>query len=71
MSMVPGAAAHNAPPRVGRVKMRHLVVRATELETKDGLLIFALEQNIAFEPVAQVDGLDKRDLVAHFPDPRV
>jgi len=37
--------------------MSHLVVSAAQLEAENGLLVFTLKENIAFESVAQVDGV--------------
>jgi hypothetical protein len=35
----------------------HLVVGAAQLEAEDGLLILALEEDLALESVAQIDGV--------------
>jgi hypothetical protein len=51
--------------------MGHLVVGTSQLEAEHGLLILALEQDLAFKAVAQVDGVDQRNLVAHLSDPGV
>jgi len=37
--------------------MCHLVVSSTQLEAEDGLEIFSLEQNIAFQAVTEVGGM--------------
>lgn len=37
--------------------MGHLVVSAAQLEAEYGLLVFTLEEDIAFESVAEVDGV--------------
>jgi hypothetical protein len=55
--MVTGGAADNTLPALGRVEMGHLVVSAAQLEAEDGLLVFTLEKDIAFESVTQVDGV--------------
>ena len=54
--MVAGAAAHNTLPRLGRVQVGHLVVGTAQLEAEDGLLIFALEEDVVPKAVAEVDG---------------
>ena len=42
--------------------MSHLVVGTTQLEAEDGLEVLALEQHIAFQPIAQVGGMGERRL---------
>lgn len=56
LSVVAGGAADDALPADGRVEVGHLVVGAAQLEAEDGLLVLALEENIALESVAEVDG---------------
>jgi hypothetical protein len=51
--------------------MGHLVVGTSQLEAEHGLLILTLEQDLTFKAVAQVDGVDQRDLVTHLSDPGV
>jgi hypothetical protein len=63
-------AGHDAPPPVLGVQMRHLVVRAAQLEAEDGLQVLALEHHVAFQPVAEVDGRCERRLSDHFVDAR-
>jgi hypothetical protein len=69
--MIAGAAAHHASPGFGGVEMGHLVVGTSQLEAEHGLLILTLEQDLTFKAVAQVDGVDQRNLVAHLSDPGV
>ena len=45
LRVVAGAARHHAPPALLRVQVRHLVVRAAQLEAEHGLLVLALEQH--------------------------
>jgi len=47
--------------------MGHLVVRATQLEAKDRLLILALEQHLAIQAVAEADCMSQRSFIANFP----
>lgn len=55
-------ASHDAlPPLLGR-QMGHFVVGPSQLERKDWLQILALEQNMAFETVAEVDCMCERGL---------
>ena len=37
--------------------MRHLVVSSAQLEAEDGKEILPLEEDTAFQPVAEVDGV--------------
>ena len=69
--MIASATAHHASPRFGGIQVSHLVVCAAELEAENRLLVLALEQDIAFQPVAQVDGLDQGNLTAHLSNTRV
>lgn len=55
--MVAGGAANHAFPALGGVEMRHLVVGASQLEAEDRLFILALEEDLALESVAEVDGV--------------
>ena len=43
--------------------MRHLVVGASELEREYRLKIFSFEENIAFQPVAEIDRMSQRCLL--------
>jgi hypothetical protein len=48
--------------------MRHLVISAPQLEAEDGLRVLSLEENIAFESVAEVDGWGEGRYFAGFVD---
>ena len=69
--MVASATADHASPRFGGIKVSHLVVCAAELEAENRLLVLALEQDTAFQPVAQIDSLDQGNLTAHLSNTRV
>lgn len=57
LGMVAGGAAYHALPALCGIKMGHFVVSATQLEAEYGLFIFALEEDVAFETGAEVDGV--------------
>ena len=57
LCMVSCGAANNTFPALGRVKMRHLIVSASQFEAKYRLLVLAFESNIAFKAIAEVDGV--------------
>ena len=48
-----GTSNDAAPPLVF-IQMSHLVVRASQLEAEDGLKILSLEEDFAFEAVAEI-----------------
>ena len=48
--------------------MSHLVVGASQLEAEDGMLVFPLEQHIAFESIGQIGSGGQRGLFACFVD---
>lgn len=50
--------------------MSHLVVSATQLEAEDGLQVFTLQHDLAFQTVAEVDGMRQRCLLHDFVDAR-
>ena len=50
--------------------MCHLVVGTTQLEAKDGLEVLALEQHIAFQPIAQIGGMGEGRLGGDLVDAR-
>jgi hypothetical protein len=50
--------------------MSHLVVGPSQLEAEYGLFIFALEENVAFESVAEVYGGCQGGFVADLADER-
>ncbi|KAI6762003.1 hypothetical protein HG531_002556 [Fusarium graminearum] len=70
LGMVTGGAADYALPALLGVEMGHLVVSAAQLEAENGLLVFTLEEDIAFEPVAQVDGVGEGSDFAGLVDSR-
>lgn len=45
------------------IQMRHLIVRPAELEAENRKQVFPLEQNSAFESVAQIDRMIQGSLV--------
>jgi len=57
LGVVTGRTAHNTLPALLWVEMGHLVVSAAQLEAEYGLLVFTLEEDIAFESVAEVDSV--------------
>lgn len=48
--------------------MSHLVVGATQLEREDWLKVFALEQDLAFQSIREVDGMRQRSLLDYIVD---
>lgn len=68
--MVPGTARYDASPAVLGLQVGHFVVCAAQLEAEDGLEVLALEQDIAFEAVAEVGGVGQGRLLDHFVDAR-
>ncbi|PMB70998.1 hypothetical protein BM221_003461 [Beauveria bassiana] len=70
LRVVAGGAADDALPGPRGVEVGHLVVGAAQLEAKDGLLVLALEQHGALEPVAEVDGVGEGRGLAGFVDAR-
>jgi len=50
--------------------MRHLVIRATQLEAEHRLQVLALQQNLALEAVAQVNGVGEWRLLHDLIDAR-
>ena len=55
--MVPGRTSYHTFPSLVAVKMRHLVVRSSELEGEDGEEVFSFKQDSALETMGQVDGV--------------
>ncbi|KAF1737742.1 hypothetical protein CRV24_003368 [Beauveria bassiana] len=70
LRVVAGGAADDALPGPRGVEVGHFVVGAAQLEAKDGLLVLALEQHGALEPVAEVDGVGEGRGLAGFVDAR-
>lgn len=68
LSVVASTARDHAFPPVLVVKMCHLIVCAAQLKAKYGLEIFAFEENIALESVAQVDCVCERGFFYDFVD---
>ncbi|KAF3810584.1 Threonine dehydratase [Colletotrichum gloeosporioides] len=56
LGVVAGGAADDALPADGGIEVGHLVVGAAQLEAEDGLLVLALEEDVALEAVGEIDG---------------
>ena len=56
LRMVAGRRANHALRQLLSAQVGHLVVGATQLETEDGLLVFALKQHFVVNAPAQIFG---------------
>lgn len=56
-------ARDDALPPLLIVQMRHLIVGSAELEAENRKKVFPLEENAAFEPITEVDGMVQGSLV--------
>lgn len=70
MNLLTGRYGNHALPPLLLTQMRHLVVRAPQLEAKDRLQVLPLEQDAAFQPCAKVLGMMQRRLLDCFVHPR-
>ena len=62
-----GTSDHAAPPLVF-IQMGHLIVGAPQLEAKDWLEVFALEEDFAFETIAEIQSGSQGGLGYDFVD---
>lgn len=58
------ARDHALPPCSG-IQMCHLIVCSPQLEAEDRLEVFALQENVAFQPITEVDRRCQGGLLDH------
>lgn len=52
-----GRASNDSFPFLIRAQVSHLVIGSPQLETEDRLEVFSFQKHIAFQSVAQIDGM--------------